>query len=56
MPWKKKWSLCKNKTWIVVDLLREKSPITSRWVFKTKIGNIGKVDRLKARLVAKGCE
>jgi hypothetical protein len=49
-------SICENKTWILVDLLREKPPITTRWVFKTKIGNIGKIDRLKARLVTKGCE
>jgi len=49
-------SICENKTWILVDLLREKFPIIVRWVFKTKIGNIRKVDRLKARLVVKGCE
>jgi hypothetical protein len=39
-----------------VDLPKEKSPITTKWVFKTKIGNIGKVVWLKTRLVARGCE
>ncbi len=32
-------SICKNKTWILVDLHKGKSPIIARWVFKTKIGN-----------------
>jgi hypothetical protein len=48
--------ICENKTWILVGLLRKKSPITTRWVVETKIGNIRKVDKLKARLVAKGCK
>jgi len=48
--------ICKKKTWILVDLPKEMSPIIVRWVFKTKIGNIGKVDRLKVKLVAWGCE
>jgi len=48
--------ICENKTWILVDLLRKKSPITTRWVVETKIGNIRKVGKLKARLVAKGCK
>jgi len=59
MPWKKKWiqnEKKKKKTWILVDLPKEKSPIIARWVFKTKIGNIGKVDSLKVKLVARGCE
>jgi hypothetical protein len=37
-------SICENKTWILIDLPREKSPIIARWVFKTKIGNIRKVE------------
>jgi hypothetical protein len=45
-------SICKNKTWILVDLHKGKSPIIARWVFKTKIGNTRKANRLKAR----GCE
>jgi hypothetical protein len=28
-----------NKTWILIDLHKGKSPIIARWVFKTKIGN-----------------
>lgn len=49
-------SICENKTHILIDLLREKFPFKARWVFKSKIGNIRKVDRLKAKLVAKCCE
>jgi hypothetical protein len=43
-------SIRKSKTWILVDLFKGKSPITTRWVFKTKIGNTGKAIRLKANL------
>jgi hypothetical protein len=32
-------SICKNKTWTLVDLHKGKSPIIARWVSKTKIGN-----------------
>jgi hypothetical protein len=32
-------SIRKSKTWILVDLFKGKSPIKTRWVFKTKIGN-----------------
>jgi hypothetical protein len=49
-------SIRENKTWIFVDLPKEKAPIIEKWVFKTKIGNIRKVDRLKTKLVVRGCE
>jgi hypothetical protein len=32
-------SICKNKTWTLVDLHKGKSSIIARWVSKTKIGN-----------------
>lgn len=32
-------SIRKNKTWILIDLHKGKSPIIANWVFKTKMGN-----------------
>ena len=43
-----------NGTWELVKLPRGRKPVGCRWVFKTKQGNDGKVERCKARLVAKG--
>jgi hypothetical protein len=57
MPWKKKWSLyAKKRHGYLLIYLRKCLQSIARWVFKTKIGNIGKVDRLKVKLVARGCE
>ena len=47
-------SLVDNETWELVELPIGRKPIGCRWVFKTKIGSDGKVERYKARLVAKG--
>ena len=43
-----------NGTWELVELPSGRIPIGCRWVFKTKRGSDGKVERYKARLVAKG--
>lgn len=47
-------SLHSNEVWTLTDLPKGKKVIGSRWVFKTKLGADGQVDRYKARLVAKG--
>lgn len=47
-------SLEKNKTWISVNLPEGKKAINSKWTFKLKRDEHGRVKRYKARLVAKG--
>ena len=47
-------SLKENKTFTVVDLPRGAKPITSRVIFKRKVGHDGEVKVHKARLVARG--
>ena len=47
-------SLKDNHTYDVVDLPPDVRPITSRFVYKRKIGYDGKVKTYKARLVARG--
>lgn len=49
-------SLIQNNTWDVVVLPADRKALTSRWVFKRKIGADGCVSRYKARLVARGCQ
>ena len=47
-------ALEQNHTWDLTYLPPDKSPIGSKWVYKTKLHPDGTVDRFKARLVAKG--
>ena len=47
-------SLLENETWDLVDLPKDRKAIGSRWVFKVKHHNDGRVERHKCRLVAKG--
>lgn len=47
-------SLEENNTWELVYLPKGKRAIDSKWIFKTKRDNDGKIVRYKARLVAKG--
>eukprot|EP00253_Pinus_taeda_P024026 PITA_24026 len=58
-----KWHLCtKNEAWDLVEFPVGRKPIGSKWVFKKKTNEEGKVEKYKARLVAKviprtdGCE
>lgn len=48
-------SLQANRTWSLVDLPTGRKAIANKWVFKTKIGGDGRIDKFKARLVIKGC-
>lgn len=47
-------SLVENGTWELVELPAGRTSIKCKWVFKTKRGSDGSVDRYKERLVAKG--
>ena len=47
-------SLDKNEAWDLVKLPTGRNPIRSKWVFKNKLNEEGKVEKYKARLVAKG--
>nr|XP_009759223.1 PREDICTED: uncharacterized protein LOC104211795 [Nicotiana sylvestris] len=42
-------TLEENKTWSIVDLLKGKTPIGCKWVFKVKYKSSGEVERYKAR-------
>ena len=46
--------LMKNETWEVVPRPANRNIITSRWVFKHKRDEMGKIVRFKARIVARG--
>jgi hypothetical protein len=43
-----------NKTWTYCNLPSDVSPITAKWIFKTKYGPNAKPIKLKVRLVARG--
>eukprot|EP00253_Pinus_taeda_P010782 PITA_10782 len=47
-------SLLANDTWDLVPLPKGQKLVRCKWVYKTKYGPDGKVDKHKARLVAKG--
>lgn len=47
-------SLKQNKIWDLVDLSAGKNIVGSKWVFKHKRGDGGKIQWCKARLVAQG--
>lgn len=44
----------KNGTWLMMDLPEGKNAIGLKWVFKTKFGADGSIQKHKAQLVAKG--
>lgn len=48
-------SLRESGTWTLTDLPPGKRAIESRWVFKKKQAECGKISQYKARLVEKGC-
>lgn len=47
-------SIEKNDTWTLTDLPEGAKAIGVKWVFKTKMNELGEIDKHKARLVAKG--
>lgn len=47
-------SLMTNKTWDLVPLLEDIKLARCKWVYRTKYGPDGSIDKHKARLVAKG--
>lgn len=47
-------SLLTNDTWDRVPLPKEQKLVRCKWVYKTKYGPDGKVDKNKAQLVGKG--
>lgn len=47
-------ALMKNETWHLVPLVKGRSVIDCKWVYKIKRKADGSLDRYKARLVAKG--
>lgn len=44
----------KNHTWELMTLPTNAKKIGVKWVFKTKVNELGEVEKHKARLVAKG--
>ena len=44
----------KNKTWTLVPRPKDKNMIGTKWVFRNKLNEDGKISRNKARLVCKG--
>eukprot|EP00253_Pinus_taeda_P036077 PITA_36077 len=47
-------SSLENDTWDLVPLLKGRKLVRCKWVYRTKYGPYGKVDKHKAHLVAKG--
>jgi hypothetical protein len=47
-------SIMKNDVWGIVPRPKEKSVVTSKWVYKIKHAAYGSVDKYKARFVARG--
>ena len=47
-------SITKNDVWEVVPRPKDKSVVTSKWLYKIKHGSNGSVEKYKARFVARG--
>jgi hypothetical protein len=45
------YSVEKNHTWDIVDLLEGKDCIGVKWIYKTKFNGKGEIEKYKARLV-----
>ena len=46
--------IMRNETWELVEIPKDKVPIGSKWLFKSKFKADGGIDKLKARLVSNG--
>jgi hypothetical protein len=47
-------SIIKNDVWDVVPRPKEKSIVSSKWIYKTKHSTYGSIEKYKARFVARG--
>jgi hypothetical protein len=47
-------SIMKNDVWDIVPRPKEKSVVTSNWIYKMKHAADGRVKKYKARFVARG--
>jgi hypothetical protein len=47
-------SIIKNEVWEIIPRPKEKSVVTSKWVYKIKHATDGSVDKYKARFAARG--
>jgi hypothetical protein len=47
-------SIMKNEVWEIVPRPKEKSVVTSKWVYKIKHATDGSMDKYKARFIARG--
>ena len=53
-PWMELDRIEKNNTWVLVPIPADKNVIGSKWVFKNKMNEQGKIVRNKAWLVCRG--
>lgn len=44
----------RNQTWHLVELPTRAKKIGVKWIYKTKLNELGEVNKYKARLVVKG--
>jgi hypothetical protein len=54
MPWEEYKSIVKNDVWDVVPRPKEKSVVSSKWIYKMKHAVDGSIEKYKARFVARG--
>ena len=47
-------SIIKNDVWEIVPIPKDKSLVSSKWIFKTKHSADGSIQNYKARFVARG--
>ena len=47
-------SIIKNDVWEVVPIPKDKSLVSSKWIFKTKHSIDGRLEKYKERFVARG--
>ena len=47
-------SIIKNDVWEIVPRLKDKSVVSSKWIFKKKHSSDGSIKKYKARFVARG--